>query len=132
MLKSLSCNFARINAKDFVKVGETNIWHRGVHADDTFSPTGKPQNQVLSTSKMIDDLEGVATELLTNKKLITVGFLLDIKHVNPAQVGAPLQYRSKVVDVQGNKIKFDVSVSLENDGTVIGCGTHTRAIIGLE
>ena len=132
MLKSISSCFAKLNAKDYVKIGEKNEWHRVVYPIDTYDPTGKPGNGVLSTSKMIDDLEGVATEILTNKKLVSVGFLLDIKHVKPIGFGQSIKYNSEVVELNGNKIKFNVSVSSENDGSVIGCGTHTRAIIGLE
>ena len=81
---------------------------------------------------MIDHLEGVSTDILTNKRLITVGFLLDIHCDKPAKIGTKLNYKTEVIGIKGNKVVFNTSVYDEDDGSLIGHGKHTRAIIGLE
>ena len=133
MLCSLSKNFAKkINAEKFVNIGEYNCWKEAIYPTDTFNPTGKPGGEILATSKLVEKLEAVSTEMLTNKKLISVGYLVDVRHVKPASFGTAVKYESEVVDVEGNKVTFKTTVSQQSDGSTIGFGTHTRAIIGLE
>jgi predicted thioesterase len=47
--------------------------------------------------------------------------------MKPTAIGKTVVCTSKVVDIENTKIKFEVFV--EEDGKVIGKGTHTRFVI---
>ena len=134
MLTSIARSFTkkRYNAADYVKIGEYNTFNKVVYPCDTYNPTGKPGGGVVSSSKLIGRLEEVSADLLLKKKLITVGYFLDINHVKPATFGKNIKYETKVVGVDGNKITFDTVATDVNDGTKYGFGKHVRAIIGIE
>ena len=133
MLNSIKRSFGKkFNAADYVKVGEYNIFKDTVYPCDAYNPTGKPGDGILSSSKLIENLEHVSAQLLGKKKLITVGYLLDINHSKPAMFGKTIKYETKVTEVKGNKVTFMTSATDDHDGTQYGYGTHIRAIIGTE
>ena len=50
-----------------------------------------------------------------------------VRHVAPAPPGSTVTVTSRLTEVNGNKLVFEVSCSLGDK--VIGSGTHKRAIV---
>lgn len=57
----------------------------------------------------------------------TVGYEVHVRHVAPAPPGSTVVVTSKLVEVNGNKLVFDVACRLGD--RVIGTGTHKRAVV---
>lgn len=60
----------------------------------------------------------------------TVGISLNVEHVAPTPLGMKVVCETELVEVDGRKLKFNVSVS--DACGLIGCGTHERFIINEE
>ncbi len=60
----------------------------------------------------------------------TVGTELNIKHLRPSAVGHEVRCQSKVLEISGQKILFELQVW--DDSILVGHGSHTRAIVDLE
>jgi fluoroacetyl-CoA thioesterase len=57
----------------------------------------------------------------------TVGYEVHVRHLAPAAPGATIQVASRLTEVKGNKLYFDVECR-EGD-RLLGAGIHKRAIV---
>ena len=57
----------------------------------------------------------------------TVGYEVHVRHLAPAKPGTTVVVSSKLTEVKGNKLYFDVECH-EGD-KLLGSGTHKRAIV---
>ena len=57
----------------------------------------------------------------------TVGYEVCVRHLAPVQEGETVVVTSRVREVDGNRVLFDVECL--KDGKLIGSGTHRRAIV---
>ena len=57
----------------------------------------------------------------------TVGYEVCVRHVAPAKAGDRVVVTARLKEVNGNRLLFDVECA--TDDTLIGSGTHKRAII---
>jgi fluoroacetyl-CoA thioesterase len=57
----------------------------------------------------------------------TVGYEVHVRHLAPAAPGSTVVVTSRLTEVKGNKLYFDVSC--HQGETLIGSGTHKRAIV---
>lgn len=86
--------------------------------------------QVLATPAMIALIEetawkSVATEL--EEGCATVGTSLNIKHLAASPVGMKVSCITRLIEVEGRRLMFDVEVSDEKGK--VGTGTHERFIV---
>ncbi|MBM7558137.1 putative thioesterase [Halanaerobacter jeridensis] len=73
-------------------------------------------------------LKAVAEKLDDNKT--TVGTKVDIRHLSPTPVGEKVTCSVELTEVNGSQLTFDVTV--EDEHTKIGEGTHVRYIVDEE
>jgi predicted thioesterase len=57
----------------------------------------------------------------------TVGYEVHVRHLAPAAPGSTVVVTSRLTEVKGNKLYFDVSCHQEDK--LLGSGTHKRAIV---
>ena len=57
----------------------------------------------------------------------TVGYEVCVRHLAPVSQGETVVVSSRISEVNGNRILFEVEC--QKDGAVIGSGTHRRAIV---
>ena len=57
----------------------------------------------------------------------TVGYEVHVRHLAPAKPGSTIVVTSKLTDVKGNKLYFDVAC--HQGDKLLGSGTHKRAIV---
>jgi len=57
----------------------------------------------------------------------TVGYEVHVRHVAPAPPGSTVLISTRLAEVKGNKLYFDVEC--RHGETLIGSGTHRRAIV---
>lgn len=57
----------------------------------------------------------------------TVGYEVCVRHMAPAQTGDTVVVSSRLTEVKGHRLLFEVECSKE--GAVLGSGTHRRAIV---
>ena len=57
----------------------------------------------------------------------TVGYEVHVRHLAPAPPGSTVVVTSRVAEVNGNKLVFEVACHLGD--RLIGTGTHKRAIV---
>ena len=88
--------------------------------------------QVLATPVMVALMEGAARNMVDPKLEpghMTVGTILNIKHLAATPVGMRVRARAELVRVEGRWLHFKVEVFDEREK--VGEGTHTRAIINM-
>ncbi|MEA2628176.1 MAG: fluoroacetyl-CoA thioesterase [Chloroflexota bacterium] len=83
-----------------------------------------------STPAMIGLMEWASHKAL--KDLIpegqtTVGYEVHVRHLAPAAPGSTVVVTSKLTEVKGNKLYFEVSC--HQGDQLLGSGTHKRAIV---
>lgn len=61
----------------------------------------------------------------------TVGYEVCVRHVAPAKAGERVVVTARLKEVNGSRLLFDVNCAKDDD-TLIGTGTHKRAIIGVQ
>ena len=60
----------------------------------------------------------------------TVGYEVHVRHLAPAAPGSTVVVTSKLTEVKGNKLYFEVTCHQEDQ--LVGSGTHKRAIVPAE
>lgn len=101
---------------------------------DTAVALGSGDLPVLATPRMAILLENaamvaVATELPDGST--TVGGHIDVSHLKPTPIGAVIEGTATLEKIDGRKLYFNVK-AVQEDGTVIGEGTHLRFIVDRE
>lgn len=91
---------------------------------------GSGNVDVYATPAMIALMETTALKSIAvylPEGMTSVGTEVNIKHLRASAVGHHLRCESRVIEVQGRKIVFDVSVW--DDELLVGHGTHTRVVV---
>ena len=104
--------------------------------EHTAQHLGSGSVEVLATPQMILLMEqaGVAAvDHLLPEGFHTVGTNLDVRHLAPTPVGFEVKAFAELVQVDGRSLTFRVSVYEEpfDEGTLVGKGTHLRAIVNM-
>ena len=86
--------------------------------------------EIFATPSMIAFMEQTAMDsvaVFLPENLVTVGTEVSIKHFKATLPGKVVTFYSKLIQVEGRKLLFEVSASDESE--LIGKGTHTRYIV---
>ena len=59
----------------------------------------------------------------------TVGYEVCVRHRAPAGEGEPVVVTARLDEVTGNRLQFTVECTKDGGGTLLGTGTHKRAIV---
>lgn len=118
--------------------GEVNL---SVASEHTAQHLGSGAVEVLATPQMVllmEQASVAAVDHLLPEGYCTVGASLDIRHLAPTALGWQVVAASELVEVQGRRLSFRVSVyeippnSSEGERELVGDGTHQRAIIKVQ
>ncbi len=112
---------------DGITPGMTDQRVLTVEEEHTVSPTG---TSVLSTPMMIAWMEVTSVNLVRPclpDGFATVGYEVQVKHKAPALLGSELTVSSKLLEANGRKLLFEVSVT--EGEKIIGKGLHRRTIV---
>jgi fluoroacetyl-CoA thioesterase len=85
---------------------------------------------VFATPAMIGLMEWAShecVEQLVPEGSTTVGYEVHVRHLAPAPPGSTVVVTSRLAEVNGNKLVFEVSCHLGDK--LIGTGTHRRAVV---
>lgn len=91
----------------------------------------RPGAEVLSSPAMIQMMEQTcvhASEKHLPPGFTTVGYHVDVRHLASTPLGKRVTARAQLVQVDGNKLTFQVE-AFDEDHRKIGEGFHRRAII---
>lgn len=112
-----------------------------VAEEHTAQHLGSGGVKVLATPQMVLLMEraGVAAvDHLLPDGYCTVGAHIDVQHLAPTPVGFEVRASAELTSVEGRRLVFRVQIceepfgEAESGGTLVGEGTHGRAIINLE
>ena len=78
---------------------------------------------------MIMEMEIACVEAVRQFVSTSVGFHVDVKHIAPAPAGETVETTATLIEIDGKKLRFKVETTLGE--TLIGTGTHRRAIVQL-
>ncbi|MBK9292410.1 MAG: thioesterase family protein [Bacteroidetes bacterium] len=101
-----------------------------VTPDKTAATYGSGLVEVFATPAMVAMMENTALQSINDylpPHLTSVGASINIRHLKASPVGKKLFCESRVIEVLGRKIVFDVSV-WEGE-SIAGHGTHVRYIV---
>lgn len=121
------------NVNHNLKVGMSLTEEHQTSFEHAARNIGSGNVQVLSTPSMIAFMEITSNKLAQQglpEGYITVGFGVNVKHLNPAPIGDKIKVTSEIVKIEGRKITFKV-VAMWRD-VVIGEGEHERFIVDIE
>src|SRR5262249_6216833 len=108
-------------------VGQLTITVSAEHVID-FAKDGMPA--VLSTPRLVGLIERTARESLypfLDPDERTVGIEIELRHLAPTPLGASVTCLTRVIQVEGLQITFQVEARDERE--VIARGLHKRAVI---
>jgi fluoroacetyl-CoA thioesterase len=97
------------------------------HAITFLGPDGP---RVLSTPRMIGFMEGTCRNLVLSMLDAghdTVGTHVNVYHRAAAPMGSTVTFRAELTAINDRRIQFSVKATM--GGTIIGEGTHERAVI---
>ena len=107
--------------------------HLTVTDENTATRYGSGLVDVFATPAMIALMEQTSLQsiawLLPHDKT-SVGTEVCVKHLRATPVGHKLRCESRVTEVQGRKVIFEVSVW--DDQILVGHGSHTRMVVDKE
>ncbi len=89
--------------------------------------------RVLSTPAMIGLMEGAANravEHLLPEGWLTVGYLVNVRHLAAAPLGSVVRARAELTEVDGRRLVFKVEAW--QGGKKVGEGTHERRVVELK
>lgn len=113
-----------------LKPGIENSLTREVTEKDTASSFGVEHMPVLATSKIVAFMEYTAlssVETFLPEGYSSVGTQINIFHEKPVLPGESVTCYSRLVETEGRKLVFEIS--LRNDYDLVAHATHTRIII---
>ena len=116
-----------------LKIGTEKVIEILVTPKDTARAYGSGLVEVFATPAMVALMEKTALESVQpflEEGLHTVGTEINVKHIKATSLGKRVQSYSKLVEVDGLKLSFEVE-AYDEDG-LIGKGVHKRYIINEE
>jgi predicted thioesterase len=87
---------------------------------------------LFSTPSMIMLMEQTAqaaVEPLLPDANTTVGYEVCVRHLAPAKAGETIVVTARLTEVSGTRLLYQVECSKDAGDTLVGTGTHRRAII---
>jgi fluoroacetyl-CoA thioesterase len=113
---------------DGIHAGLEGRWERVVEGDLITRHVGG--KGIFSTPAMIGLMEGAShksVQALLPDGQTTVGYEVHVCHLAPAAPGSTVVVTSKLTEVKGNKLYFEVSC--HQGDKLLGSGIHKRAIV---
>lgn len=113
--------------------GQTSQESFTVEGKHTAYHIGSGGSRVLSTPAMISFMEGVAHRLLSEKLpegQLSVGIHVDVKHLAATPVGATVNVKVELLELEDRRARFQVAAWDEHEK--IGEGEHERAVVDLD
>jgi predicted thioesterase len=105
-----------------VRVVEGNLLTHHVGGNGTFATPAMIGLMELTSHRSV--------ERLLPPNHTTVGYEVHVRHLAPSAPGSTIVVTSRLTEVKGNKLYFEVEC---RDGdTLLGAGTHKRAIVPAE
>lgn len=101
-----------------------------VTENDLATRWGSGKAKVYATPCMIAFMELTSTELIDlflENDEITVGTMVNIKHIKATPIGKKVICESEIIEVSGKSITLNVICYVDDE--VIGKGTHGRYIV---
>lgn len=114
-----------------LEVGLKGEVSKVVQAEDTAARVASGLLEVFSTPMMIALMEKAAYTLAEEhleEGESTVGVEIGSKHMKATPIGVTIKAVATITKIEGRFITFQVQ-AFEEDGTLIGEGTHLRCII---
>ncbi len=115
--------------KNQPQLGEEFILEKVVTDTDTASYYGSGGIDVFATPAMVSLMENAALQIdkYLEEGYATVGTEICVKHVKATPVGMKVRAKAKLVQIEGQKLLFEVE-AFDEEGK-IGFGTHRRYVI---
>lgn len=112
--------------------GLVGQFERRVEPQHTAQHLGSGSVQVLATPTLILWMEEAAvqaTQAALAPGQVTVGTLVNVRHLAATPVGMSVRVRAELVEVEGRRLVFRVQA--EDEREVVGEGNHERFVIDL-
>ena len=128
----MSEEFAANPLADLIMVrrGKTATVSLVVNEDATAKAIGSGDLEVLATPVMVGLMERAACKCLSDclpPGMTSVGVAIDVQHMAASALGESIVAFAVVKDVNGRRVRFDVTA--RDSSGEIGRGSHTRTIV---
>ncbi len=104
-----------------------------VASEDTASSYGSGLLEVYATPAMVAFMENTAHSSLSefiSSAYTTVGVEINVKHLKATPIGGKLKCKSKLINIEGNRLTFEIQVKDEKN--LVGEAKHIRYIVEIE
>lgn len=105
-----------------------------VEMKDTAANVASGALAVFGTPIMIAMMEEAAFNLVQGhlpEEESTVGIEISVKHLKATNIGIGVKAEATLTKIEGRFLNFDIK-AFEEDGTLIGEGTHQRCIVNVQ
>lgn len=113
-----------------MKVGLTFTSKAIVTKENTALALGSGDMEVFATPAMVALMENAAMKAVAEELpegTTTVGAMINTTHIKPSPLGAEVKATAVLTEADGRKLTF--SVKAEDEGGIIGEGTHVRYMV---
>jgi fluoroacetyl-CoA thioesterase len=113
-----------------LKPGIENSMSREVRDEHVASRYGSDQLPVLPTSEIVSFMELTAqssVQIALPEGYSTVGAEIHLKHIRPVSTGAVLTCHSRLTEINGRNLYFEIS--LRNGSDLVASASHIRAVV---
>lgn len=124
-----------IDLTKFVRVGDLMQLKKSVTKLQTTNRTGLPGDEVLSTARLIQQIEIQSANMVESsldRRHYTVGEYVELDHKHSAYLGDEINISTEIIDVKKDKATFKTIVTLPVSNVVIGEGFHTRKLVAFD
>jgi fluoroacetyl-CoA thioesterase len=125
--------YLKFEKMDKLKIGIEGFLEKTVLSCDSAKAYGSGLVDVFSTPAMIAFMENTAQQSVQeylSEGFTTVGTEVNIKHLKATPINARVNCKSKLVNIDGKKLLFEVQ-AFDEEG-MIGSGFHTRFVINMD
>lgn len=123
---------ATLDLRTLMRQGEYSEVKKAVFSDYTTNPTNLTGQDFVKTSRLVDQIELVASNMLESnldKFHTSVGYFVELENKQPIAPGMSIKMKAEAVEIKPTKVIFKTTIRDADTDEILCEGTHGRAIL---
>jgi predicted thioesterase len=120
--------------RELINVGDSIRVKKSITKLQTVNRTALPGDEVLSTARMIDQIERLAAGMIEpnlGPNQHTTGRYIQIDHRKPVYLASECIFKAEVTEVTATEASFRFEILDARNGELIGSAAHSRVVVSI-